>query len=150
MSHEPSAVSHGSPEGYEIFAVTADKGIRAWGADPATAFRQAALGLSSLLVDPAGVREHETRPLEVGAADRESLLVAWLNELLFVYETARFVWADCEMVAWTDTRLTAVLRGEVLDPGRHTIVGHVKAATYHQLQVCQDERGWEAQAVVDV
>jgi SHS2 domain-containing protein len=150
MSRQPSAASQESPEGYAIFAVTADKGIRAWGADPAAAFRQAARGLSSLLVEPAGVCVRQSRALEVSGDDREGLLVAWLNEILFVYETEGFVCADCALSDWADTRLRGVLHGEILDPARHVLVGQVKAATYHQVQMRETEQGWEVRAVVDV
>jgi SHS2 domain-containing protein len=137
-------------DGYEIFAVTADKGIRARGETPAAAFRQAARGLASLLVDPEGVCVRQARTLEVSADDPEALLAAWLNDLIFLYETERFVLADCELTRWTETHLAAVLRGETLDPSRHVVVGHVKAVTYHQLQLRQCDEGWEVQAVVDV
>jgi SHS2 domain-containing protein len=139
-----------SNAGFDIFAVTADKGIRAWGPDPASVYRQAAHALWSLMVEPASVEHRREIPVAVEADDRESLLVAWLNELLYLYETERFAAADCRIVSLSETRLDAEVCGEALDMARHVIVGHVKAVTYHQLLVGQTAFGWEARVVVDV
>ena len=136
--------------GYAIFAVTADKGIRAWGRDLPEMFRQAALGLWSLMVDPATVRRRREVPLTVQAGDREALLVAWLNDLLYLYETHGFVAADCAVSELTEQALSAVVWGEDAAPDRHVLIGHVKAATYHLLRVAPGGCGWEAQVVVDV
>ena len=136
--------------GYAIFDVTADKGIRAWGPNLAEAFRQAALGLWSLMVDPATVRPRREVSLTAEAGDREALLVAWLNELVYLYEAHGFVAADCAVRVDTEYALSAVVRGEDANPDRHVPIGHVKAATYHLLRVAPGTRGWEVQAVVDV
>jgi SHS2 domain-containing protein len=136
--------------GFEIFALTADKGIRAWGPDLGGVFVQAACGLWSLMVEPGTVRRERMIPVEVKAADRETLLVAWLNEILYLYETREFVMADCAIRTLTDTALTAEMWGEPVDRARHPMVGHVKAVTYHLLQVRPTSEGWEGQVVVDV
>lgn len=136
--------------GFELFAVTADRGIRSWGAELPVAFRQAARGLWSLMVEPAAVSPRQSISVTVEAADRESLLVAWLNELLYLYEAKGFIGRDCTISNLTDARLDAALVGETVDPTRHVIVSHVKAVTYHQLHVGPTEGGWEATVVVDV
>lgn len=136
--------------GFDIFAVTADKGIRAWGSDPAATFRHAAEALWSLMIDPATVERRQAISVAVEAADREALLVAWLNELLYLYETRGFIGKDCSVVSWSDTRLEAEAWGEAVDRARHIVLGHVKAVTYHQLYVGPTADRWEARVVVDV
>ena len=136
--------------GFEIFAVTADKGIRAWGPDRTSVFRQAALGLWSLMVDPVAVARRHMTPVTVDAADRETLLVAWLNELLYLYEAKDVIGADCAILSLTATHLDAEVLGEAVDTTRHAVMSHVKAATYHQLRVGPTADGWEARVVVDV
>lgn len=136
--------------GFEIFPVTADKGIRAWGADRKSVFRQAALGLWSLMIDPATVTARSTIPLAVEAEDQEALLVAWLNELLYLYDAKRFIGADCTILALAEARMAAEVQGETADRAQHVVVGHVKAVTYHQLHVGRTPTGWEARVVVDV
>ena len=76
--------------------------------------------------------------------------MAWLNELLYLYEARGFVAADCVVRAVTERVVSAVVRGEDANPDRHVPIGHVKAATYHLLRVAPGARGWEARVVVDV
>jgi SHS2 domain-containing protein len=58
--------------------------------------------------------------------------------------------ADFTIRHLSDTALEAEVWGERVDRARHFMVGHVKAATYHILQVLRVEDGWEARVVVDV
>ena len=136
--------------GFEIFAVTADKGIRAWGRDLPEVFVNAARGMWSLMVEPGTARLQEMLPVRAEAGDRETLLVAWLNELLYLHEAEEFVAAEFAIKQLTDTKLEAEVWGERVDRARHALVGHVKAATYHLLQISPTAGGWEAQIVVDV
>lgn len=136
--------------GFEIFAVTADKGIRAWGRELPEVFVNAARGMWSLMVEAGTARADRKLPVRVEANDREALLVAWLNELLYLHEVEEFVAADFAIKHLSDTTLEADVWGERMDRSRHSLVGHVKAATYHLLRVRPREGGWEAQVVVDV
>ncbi len=136
--------------GYAIFAVTADQGIEAWAPDLRELFRQATLGLWSRIVDPTGVRPARALAVAAEAADRESLLVAWLNELLYLGDAEHLAGADCAITAWTDSRVAGTVWGEEMDPARHARRGHVKAVTYHQLAIRETPHGWQARVVVDV
>jgi len=136
--------------GYEIFAVTADKGIRAWGRTLPELFVHAACGLRSLMVDAGEACADRMFPVSLQAEDREVLLVAWLNELLYLYEVEKFVAVRLMVTDLSDTRLEAEVWGETVNPNRHIIISHVKAVTYHQLRMRAIENGWEAQMVVDV
>lgn len=140
----------GDAAGFEIFAVTADKGIRAWGRDLPEVFVNAARGMWSLMVEPGTARAASVLPVKVEAGDRETLLVAWLNELLYLHEVEGFVAAEFAIKHLSGTALEAEVRGERVDRARHPLVGHVKAATYHLLRVQPAAGGWEAQVVVDV
>jgi SHS2 domain-containing protein len=136
--------------GFEFFAVTADKGIRAWGRDLPEVFVNAARGLWSLMVEPGTVRPLQAYPVRVEASDREALLVAWLNELLYLHEAEHVVLSAFSVSRLSDECLEAVAEGEPVDRERHAPVGHVKAVTYHLLQIRSAGAGWEAQVVVDV
>ncbi|MBI4537254.1 MAG: archease [candidate division NC10 bacterium] len=136
--------------GFELFAVTADQGIRAWGQTLPELFRQAARGLFSLIVEAGTVENREWVPVSATAGDRETLLVAWLNELLYLYETRALVMGEWRIRRLEDTALEAEAGGEAVDAARHALLGHVKAVTYHGLALYPTERGWEARVVVDV
>ncbi len=136
--------------GFEIFALTADKGIRAWGQDLPEVFTNAARGLWSLMVEPGTVRPRQAYPVRAEGSDRETLLVAWLNELLYLHEAQGIALAEFTITRLEDESIEATVAGERMDPERHPPVGHVKAVTYHMLSLRPTAAGWEAQVVVDV
>ncbi|MBI5167637.1 MAG: archease [candidate division NC10 bacterium] len=135
---------------FQHFDVTADFGLMAQGSDLKEAFVNVASGMLSLLIDPEEVRREKSHPLEVKAPDRESLLVAWLNELLYLFDAEGFLSKDFQILELDETYLKAEVWGEPIDPDRHHFKGYVKAATYHQLEVKEGEGGWQVRVVFDV
>lgn len=84
--------------------------------------------------------------VEVRARDREALLVAWLNELIFRSETRKLVYDDLHVESVDGHSLVATVRGR--EPvGARTAV---KAATMHDLQVEATPGGFTAVVVLDV
>jgi protein archease len=104
-----------------------------------------ALGLLLLRGAPAEP-SGPPRGLEVFSADREALLVDWLNEILFVAETELWVPVEFAILEASPTRLWAAARGvEVEEPP-----SNVKAATFHGLRVEEREDGLHAEVIFDV
>ena len=136
--------------GYEYFDVEADVGVRAWGPGRADAFAQAALGVLALGVAPADVRERETRDVRAQATTLEDLLVAWVNECIYVHEVEGFAVHRVSVHRLGDDVVHGVLYGEDLEPGRHRVGTVVKAATHHQTAVTATPTGCEVRLIVDV
>ena len=135
---------------FELIEHPADVGIRVYGRDLATLFAHAALGLCSLITATATVLERETQSIEVAAPDRESLLVAWLSEVLWLIETEDLLFARFTIESLSDTTLAAVAHGEPADPQRHPYRGVIKAVTYHQLDLRQRAGIWSTNIIFDV
>ena len=142
--------------GYSLLDHTADMGIVATGDDLPTAFASAAEGMFAWMVDLDSVEEREERSVEATGRDVEALLVDFLNELLFLFETHGFLFKRIEVrelgsseeeAGWH--RLTAVVFGERLDPQRHQLRGSIKSATYHMLQVQQGTTESRVQVILD-
>ena len=89
----------------------------------------------------------EWRDVSVDSFDPESLMVDWLGELLYLYETTDRVIAAAEVTDWSPTHLTARVE---LRPSSAAPAMHIKAVTYHQLQVTEEEDGWMAQVYFDI
>ncbi|HMK92159.1 MAG TPA: archease [Thermoleophilia bacterium] len=140
------------PAGFELTEHTADVGLRAWAPDPAGVFEQAALGLLSLICDPASVAGSESYTVvaEAPAGDLAAVLVAFLNELLYRIETDAIIFAGIAVGEPTDSAVSARATGEPLDAARHRPRLGVKAATYHRLFFGRLGSGWEARVVLDV
>ena len=73
-------------KGFDILDHTADIGIIAYGVDLKQTFANAATGLFSLITDLDKVVEVTYRDIELTAPDMESLLVDWLNELVYIFD----------------------------------------------------------------
>ena len=136
--------------GYEYFDVEADVGVRAWGVDPADAFAQAALAVLALGVAPAEVEERETRDVRAQGASIEELLVAWINECVYVHEIEGFAVHRVSVGALGAAVVHGSLHGEELDANRHRLGTVVKGATHHHVSVAGTARGWEVSLIVDV
>ena len=67
---------------FEVLEHTADIGVRARGADAAEMFRNAALGLQSIVLEPENAQPKLEYPIAAAGEDYESLLVNFLNEVL--------------------------------------------------------------------
>ncbi len=135
---------------FETFDHTADIGIVARGVDLAEAFANAAKAMFSLMVDLERVEPREERRVEVEADDRETLLVDWLAELLYVSEVENLVFSRFEVDEIGDGRIVARAFGEPLDLERHNPKLMIKAVTRHMLQVAQADGVWQARVILDI
>jgi SHS2 domain-containing protein len=135
---------------FDVVEHTADTGIIAYGTDMPEAFANAAYGMFSLMADLRQVREETSRYVEAEAGDRESLVVSWLNELLYLFDMERIIFKRFEILELTDTRLKADAYGEKVDPSRHKLRGGVKAATYHTLKVAERKDHCSIRVIFDV
>ena len=128
---------------------TADVGILAQGETLAETFVQAALGLFSSMIDLNQVKELRRRQVDVTAPNVESLLVAWLTELIYIFDVDGLALNRFDVQEMTPTRIKALCWGEELDEARHRIGPGVKAATYHGLEVKKNGE-WRAQVFLDI
>jgi len=134
---------------FEILNHTADVGIIAYGADMSQAFANAARGLFSLITELDDVKEVLHRDAELTATDEESLLVEWLNELIYQFDTEGIIFKRFDIIQLDNTRLKARGYGEKVDKSRHKIKMGVKAATYHMLKVDKG-KGGRVQVLFDI
>ena len=101
-----------------------------------------ALELAGRPADPSG----HWREIELRAADHGALLVDWLNELLYLAETER--WVPVEFLVEHADESAARVRARGVPVPRAP--GFVKAATFHDLRIEEVPGGWEAEVVLDV
>jgi SHS2 domain-containing protein len=135
---------------HEPLEHTAEAGVVARGATLAEAFANAAEGMYALVLELGGIEERETREVRLEATNHESLLVDWLQELVFLTETEGLVFRRFE-VELTDTSLAGRAWGEPFDDRRH--VTHnvmVKAVTRHMLEIGREGEGYRVQVLVDI
>lgn len=135
---------------FEITDHTADVGITVYGTDVKELFANAALALFSLITEPEGLEEKLHFDLEVSSEDRDSLLVEWLNELIYVFDVKHVLFNRFDIESLTHNELKATCYGEDFDPMKHKIKIGVKAATYHMLRLDKNNDGYKAQIILDI
>jgi len=135
---------------FEIIDHTADVGIVAYGTNLEELFSNAALALFSLIVEPGSIEEKLHRNLKVSSEDRDSLLVNWLNELIYVFDAEHILFRRFDINSLSENLLRATCYGESFNPMKHKIKIGVKAATYHMLTLEKNTGGYKARVIFDI
>ncbi len=148
---------------YDQIDISGDAGIKVWGRNFEELLINAAEGMSDLITDTSGIKETEKREVVHSSDDTEDLLVQWLNELVFLFDTYGFIGTEFSINTGQklkpavmesekpDTiKLNANITGGIFDPGKNEHRLLIKAATYHNLSVKKIGSHWEAIIVFDI
>ncbi len=134
---------------WEHFHHQADIGIRGIGESLEEAFEEAAVSMVAVICDPETIEAKEQIQITCEGADKELLLADWLNAVIYEMATRNMLYSKFK-VRLEAEKLTAQAWGERADPEKHDMAVEVKAATYSQLAVENQDGRWTAQCVVDV
>jgi SHS2 domain-containing protein len=149
MSNDKSVNRIGSFDGvaFEEVEHTADRALRIYGSDLQELLVNAAAGINSLLKPGyrASARQEE-KSVELEALDAESLLVEWLGELAYWAETELLVFHKIDLHSVSPTHVKATIHGS----RAAQLENHIKAVTYHNLEIIQTDDGLAATVVFDV
>ncbi|HSW64866.1 MAG TPA: archease [Dissulfurispiraceae bacterium] len=139
-------------EAFSIIDVSGDVGIAASGATLGELFANAGASLYHLMTDVSGVRALSSRKFSIEADTCDGLLVCFLNELIFLFETEELAGSRIEITSLDEAAcsLTCVIWGERFVQGLHEKRLLVKAATYHKLLMEQREGLWYAEVIFDI
>jgi SHS2 domain-containing protein len=134
-----------SSAGYQEIEHTADWELEVWAPDLEELFVQAAKGMMALSGLQMNTEPQIERQFDLQAPDNESLLVAFLSELLFLGEQEGLGF-DHFRIKIHEHRLSAQLSGAPL----LSIDKEIKAVTFHRLAILTDENGLRTRLVFDV
>ncbi len=135
---------------FEILSHPSDVGLTAYGRDLKEVFQNAAAGLFALMTDLKKVERRMSFEINLTAPDKETLLVNWLSELIYLQDSRKVLLNEFQIAKIDEFSLTATAWGEKIDPGRHLLARPVKAATYNQLMLKEEKGIWTARVVLDV
>lgn len=132
--------------------VISDVAFEAYGRDLPELFANAALALTSTMVEVDGVEPRVERKVELEHEGLDQLLFDFLDELVFLKDTENLLFVKYRIQLKQNglNLLTARLYGDKIDPARHTLGRDVKAITYHEFQVRKTRDGWVARVVADI
>lgn len=139
---------------FEVMDISGDIGIRAYGQSCEKVFVNAGIGMYSLITDIEKIDERQAIDIEAKGDSLEGLLVSYLNELIFRFDTYGFIGKRIEIMSLEfgvmSYGLKARVYGEEFDPDRHEGRLLVKAATYHNIKVEKINDKWEIEVVFDI
>ncbi|MCE5194640.1 MAG: archease [Nitrospiraceae bacterium] len=135
---------------FEIIDISGDIGIRAWGENLEQLFVNTALGMYSLITDLEKIDERKTVEIATENSSVESLLISWLNELIFEFDAYNFLGRNISISEIKNNELRAVVSGERFDLQKHEKKLLIKAATYHMLKVEKKNNIWESEVIFDI
>jgi len=145
---------------FEILDISGDIGLKSFGKTVQEAFVNAAIGMYSLITDTEKIEEKKSIDVSLENDSLDSLLVAWLNELVFHFDAYGFIGkkiiiTESKLLSGQSTspplyRIEAVLSGEDFDPERHESRLLIKAATYHRLRIEKSNDTWQIEVIFDI
>jgi len=116
-------------------------------------FTNAALCLFELLTD-AKAKPKTIRQVQLEAQTLDDLLVFWLNELISIFYSFKFLPLQYKIKIEDsgDIKiLTAEIKGTDFNPYNNKHMKHeIKAATYHDLKIEKNKKGFVAEVIFDV
>ena len=132
---------------FEEIEHTADRALKIFGRNLEELFLNAARGLNSLMVTDEDLNSAPTpKSIKLDALDAESLLVEWLSELAYWAEAEMLVFSKFDLQDVSPTRVKAKIHGSRVAQ----VDNHIKAVTYHNLEIVQTGSGLAATVVFDV
>jgi len=137
---------------YRLIDHTADMAFEVEAPTFAALIETATAALGDVVLDCAEARLDEERSIEVRGDDREDVLVAWLNEVVVLFEDEGFLAWEARVEHEDGTSARGRLLGRRLDPESEPPDRVIKAVTYHDLQVVEGAGGrpWRARVVLDL
>ncbi len=138
-------------EKFKFLDHTADAKFQAFGRTLEDAFANAALATASLMWKPEEVKASVRHPVRVSGRDLEQLLVQFLEEIIYLFETRMFILREAEVVRIDNNdagfALEGVFSGD--NSAGYNLHGEVKAVTYNEMVIEKNDR-FTIQVVVDI
>lgn len=132
--------------GSEELDHTADWALRVSGRSLSDLFVQAAQGMQEMMGISINQNADVKRLIEVSAADLETLLVGFLEEILYLQESERICITRIEMVELSETHLRSLLTCQPV----WSVQKEIKAVTFHELEIRKLPGHFETVLVFDV
>ena len=135
---------------YEQFPHTADIGVRAYGRTLKELFENAAFAMFDIIADLEGLKGTVTQEVTLKAPNREELLVAWLDELLYNFYTRSVIFSEFDIKELADDHLKALVRGRPAGQNKNRLKTEIKAATYSGLKIKEVDGVFSVEIIFDV
>lgn len=134
---------------YRYLSHTADVKFEAYGGTIEEAFSNAVIAMVDLMVEHERIDPATTRQISLSGHDIEALLYSFLEEILFIYETS-------SLLPYCIDRMKIELCGRpslgatLLLGNADEVRNYIKAVTYNEMEIKEEEGRWIVRVVLDV
>ena len=135
---------------YRITQHQTELAVRIFGNSQADLFAHSACALFDVMTDPATIEIKERIPLEVEGSDRDDLMVNWMRELLYLYQSRGYLLKEFKINQVKDTVVKAEVSGEKVDPDRHEIKQEIATVAFHKSRMEKTGNQWIAQVIFEL
>jgi len=135
---------------YRVTTRQSELVVKIFGASQADLFVNSAWALFDVMTDVEKIAVKDRLPLEVDGVDRDDLMVNWVRELLYLYQGSGYLLKEFHIREAKETRVTAEVCGEKIDPDRHEIKKEITAVDYHQSRMEKTGDQWTAQLIFEL
>eukprot|EP01132_Coremiostelium_polycephalum_P005241 gene5241-6522_t len=159
MSTSDKSYGLGQLKNFEYLDHTADIMFHTWGTTLKECFEQVVLTMFNYMVeldsvDLEGEDESNisTSQVSVSGHDLDSLLFAFMDECLFLFNTEFIVFKKINITEFDleNFKIVAEAKGIELDKSKHTTGTEIKAITYSCMKITQDKEKSEIYVIVDI
>lgn len=112
-------------------------------------FESSGRALTDIMVDRKTLRAKVAKTIRLEGGDSDRLLYDFLTELIVLKDVDSLLFKEFR-VQVKENSLSASLKGEEIDRGRHGLRNDVKAVTMHMFGVRREGPRWKATVVLDI
>ncbi len=95
-------------------------------------------------------RRTKRKTLKVNGIDKESLLINWLQELLYNFYVHGLLFADGKIKKLTEKEISADVNFVKFTPESFKPLKEIKAVTHHDVHITRDQNGFLVRIVFDI
>jgi SHS2 domain-containing protein len=138
---------------YDILEHTADAKFKAYGKSLEEAFINSASAMYEILLKDEKISSKFEKKFEKKAQNYEQLLFDFLDELLFLMDTESLVLSkinSLNIVQLKPNLIKLNCDASFDSANNYDIGGNIKAVTYSEIEIKENDSGFELQVVVDI
>lgn len=135
---------------YEQVPHTADLAVIIYGENLNNLFDNAAFAMFDMMADIKPQKSNQNIKVKVEGPDIEGLLIAWLNELLYLSFYKSLIFNEYNIISIKEAVLEAEVKGYSFLEKENPIKKEIKAATYHDVHIEKKDNIYQVRVVFDV
>ena len=134
--------------GYKFLEHVSDQYVEVYGKDLNELFSSAATAFYETITNTKEIKKEIKREFEMEANNIEDLLFKFLNQLLYLFDTEKFV--GCEFkIRIENNKLHAQIYGDKFDPKMYESRFEIKGVTLHNFKIWKDGV-WKGRFLLDL